>query len=187
VVICLSTPFLIARPRDLGRHAWKQPRRAIAGLVLLPMWIGIRALSPTWWVGLLEFVVLVLVLSLGAGVSVLMLKSWREYGDQLLRELESPKFNRNNTLIIRTPGDEASGGLDFFQLITRITVGFWVRTMSLYERLETTAQRWAKQKTKVIAVTAETTPTGSWTVHLIDPPTTEELGTDVLPLMVSIR
>jgi hypothetical protein len=35
----------------------------------------------------------------------------------------------------------------------------------------------------LLDVTAETTPAGSWMVHLIEPPTSEELGKDTLPLM----
>jgi hypothetical protein len=275
-VVCLSTPFLVARSRDLGRHPWKHIAGAVVGPCFFAMWwIVIRVLSQTWW-GLLESVVLGLVLSLALGSAIAFMKSWREYGDKLLRELESPKFNRNKTLIVRTPGDEASGGLDFLQLITRLTVGLWVHTMSLYERIEATAKSWAKLKKKVIAVaaalflalvgficvvafkhwgssaaavmgifvlalvvlpatflalglvehatflffllasalmwpvivllsvpllffgwevaranilldvTAETTPTGAWTVHLVEPPTTEELGKDVPPLMHSV-
>jgi hypothetical protein len=32
-------------------------------------------------------------------------------------------------------------------------------------------------------VTAETTPPGSWEIHLIEPPTSEEIGAPVPPLM----
>jgi len=275
-VVCLSTPFLVARMRDLGRHTWKHIVGAVLGPCFFVMWwIVSRVLSQSWW-GLLESVVLGLVLSLALGSAIAFMKSWREYGDKLLRDLTSPKFNRDKTLIIRTPGDEASGGLDFFQLIARLTVALWVHTMSLYERLEATAKRWAKPKKNVIAVTAavflalvgficvvvvfkigdnvvaamgiivlalvlleaiflalgrvehatlpflllasavmwpvilllsvlllpfgwevalanilldvtaETTPTGSWTLYLVEPPTTGELGKDVLPLMHSV-
>jgi hypothetical protein len=38
----------------------------------------------------------------------------------------------------------------------------------------------------LLDVTAETTPPGSWMVHLMEPPTSEELGKDVLPLMHSV-
>jgi hypothetical protein len=35
-------------------------------------------------------------------------------------------------------------------------------------------------------VTAETTPVGSWTVHLVEPPTIKDLHRDTLPLMHSV-
>src|SRR5262245_25972053 len=38
----------------------------------------------------------------------------------------------------------------------------------------------------LLDVTAETTPPGSWEIHLIEPPTSEELGVPVPPLMHSV-
>lgn len=228
------------------------------------------------WIGLLEFAALVVVLSLLSGITAVALRGWRLYSNRLLKDLQSPVFDANKILIIRSPGDEASGGLDFLQLIPRITVGVWVSTMSLYERLEAAARRAVQHRMKMVAaavavglvyfgfiaavtfigrtntplayagiivlmgalleavflalgwaeraafpflllasaliwpttivlsvlllgfgwevalanvlldVTAETTPTGSWKVHLLDPPTSAELGQGVFPLMHSV-
>ena len=275
-VVCLSTPFLVARARDLGKDPWKHIIGAVIGPILLATWIGVRAPSATGWMELLKFTALVLLLSLAAGIAATVLRRWRLYSDELLKDLQSPVFDADKTLIIRSPGDEASGGLDFLQLITRMTVGLWVRTMSLYERLEAAAKRavhrrmkmagmaaavaflyfgfitamiflnrmnsplgyagiivlaWALLEASFLAlgwaegaafpflvlaaavmwpitimlsvlllgfgwevalanilldVTAETTPTGSWRVHLLDPPTSADLGQDVVPLMHSV-
>ena len=38
----------------------------------------------------------------------------------------------------------------------------------------------------LLDVTAETTPVGSWTVHLVEPPTIQELDKDILPLLHSV-
>jgi hypothetical protein len=38
----------------------------------------------------------------------------------------------------------------------------------------------------LLDVTAETTPTGSWTVHMFQAPTARELGTNAVPLMHSV-
>jgi hypothetical protein len=243
--------------------------------MLFMVGITLRLFSMSCWAFLLVWA----SLAVGLNMSVDMLESWWKFCDELLKDFESPKFDPDKILIIRSPGDEASSALDFVQLIARLTVAVWVRARGLSKRFEARARRWAKQKKKLVAVpaimfvvtvllstigaiahvnshlqlaifatgsvitslvgveafwlflgsvehatifasmlvsaivwpvvvllsvlllpfgrevakanirldvTAETTPVGSWTVHLVEPPTIQQLDKDTLPLMHSV-
>jgi hypothetical protein len=280
-VVCLATPFLVARARDLGRNPLKHLAGALVVIMLLTMWTTDQVL-PAPWPALVRFASVVLVSSAVMGAFALLVNKWREYAERLRGDLASPAFNPDRTLIIRSPADEASGALALFQFISQLSVRIYIRTFMLYERFEAAANGWAKQKGKMLAVaagafmavvgfvfmaasltwesgfegwahvavvmgisvsllvslealllvlgwvevttvffrlaasavvwpvivllsvlllpigrevalanilldvTAETTPPGSWMVHLMEPPTSEELGKDVLPLMHSV-
>ena len=280
-VVCLATPFLVARERDLGRNPLKHLAGALVVVMLSTMWIA-EKLLPTWWPAVGRFAAVVLVASLVMGAFTVLVKQWRGYAERLRSELAPPEIERERLLIVRSPADEASGALALFQFISQLSVRLILWSQSLYERYENAANRWAKRKGKMLAlaagalvtyvvfvivavslpwesgfgswfnvaalvgafisllfvleslllalgwveiatvffrlaasavvwpvifllsvlllpfgremavanilldVTAETTPPGSWTVHLIAPPTSEELGKDVLPLMHSV-
>jgi hypothetical protein len=153
--VCLSTPFLTARPRDLRGD----PGNLIWGGVVLPL-LSVTFLVSRLFTGLWAVFLSMAVCAVGLSTSVI-LKSWLKDSDKLLEDFESPKFDRDRILIIRSPGDEASSALNSVQLIARLTVGVFMRLMDCYRRLETRAKRWSKQTTKLLAVFASSFVVGA--------------------------
>jgi hypothetical protein len=149
-VICLSTPFLVARPRDLGGGNTK--KQIVGGVVLPALFLAAIAgrLGSSWWGFFLAWALGII----GVSAFQAILESWWKYGHELLKDFEAPKIDPDKTLIIRSPGDEASSALDFVQLIARLTVRVWVQAMGSYKRFEATAKRWSEQKKELVAVPA---------------------------------
>jgi hypothetical protein len=282
-VVCMATPFFVARQRDLGPN----PRAHAAGAVVLIMFLTIGLVSlfvvPTSWSGLARLAVTISATAIVMGVLVPLLVTWQRYAQKLLSKLPPVAVEPDRVLIIRSPNDEASGSLSFVQLVAHVCVRLYVRAVRLYDRFEKAANGWAKRKAMTIIVagvsfvatlgllvaagavlewqdgsrsfvhvcaiviafmpllicvpalflslgrvgeatfyfrmaaesvvwpiifvlsifllplgwetavanilldiTAETTPAGSWRIHLIEPPNREESGSDSFPLMHSV-
>jgi hypothetical protein len=152
-VVCLATPFLTARERDLGR----QPLKQLAGPVLvlsgLAYWTLDEVLPVSWpHAGRIAIMVFVLLALLGA-LAVLGPKWWR-FAKQLGSELATPRFDQDKLLIIRSPGDEASGALVLFQLISQISVMLYLKGWGLYGRFESAAKGLKGRWLKMLAVAA---------------------------------
>jgi len=149
-VVCLSTPFFTARQRDLGAHAKKKQWGAALLPFLFPLWIALRGPASRW----VNVVVAVAIAALILWALSAIHDSWWKYGGALLEDFESPKFDFDRTLIIRSPGDEAFGGLTFAQLVARLTVGVWLRAMRLYEWLNARGEELKERKATLIAIAA---------------------------------
>lgn len=280
-VACLATPFLVARPRDLGPDPLRHLAGALVVVMFMTLWLADRLL-PVSWPGLARFVTVVLASVLVVSAGALLMRNWHASAERLRRELATPDLGADKLLIVRSPADEASGALALFQFVSQLSVRLYVRVFALYEWFEAAAQRWTRHKGRLLGVaagaasvfvglvllaaslswtggfqsglhvatvaaafasllvatgafylllgwvsgttlfirlmasavvwpvvgllsvlllpfgwevamanillevTAETTPPGAWTVHLMEPPTAAELGRDVAPLMHSV-
>jgi hypothetical protein len=297
-VACLATPFIAARDRNIGRHAWAILKKgSVIGLFLLGglfiqslfMWYFLKNKNdPTFDKLLLWNMVYAAACGLVVSVILLLRNRIREHASKLRRELASCPLERSQLLIIRSPADEASGALAFFQFLSEATVRFFLFGESLYVNVEALLKepgkllrigingflafvafallswfilyfsdslwliipavaaseisfivffagtilatyarlaRWSPRRFSwlvssvltynasflallawliipvlslllvlpfgwqvalanlLLDVTAETTPPGSWEIHLIEPPTSEEIGAPVPPLM----
>lgn len=152
-IVCLATPFLVARERDLGRNPLKHLVGALVVVMFLTIWMMDQVL-PASWPAWGRFAAVVLVSSIVMGAFAVLVNKWREYAERLRRDLASPAIKRDRILIIRSPADEASGALALFQFISQLSVRMYIRTFMIYERFEVAVNGWAKQKGKMLAVAA---------------------------------
>lgn len=150
-VVCLATPFLVARERDLGPDPIKYLSAAAIFVGLLIMW-GTQAVLPASWTELWRLVTATLssVVTMVALLALFM--KWQVYAQKLQQEFAPPTIAPGKVLIIRSSGDEASGVLVFAQFISQVTVLLFLKTQRLYERFEMTAARWAMHKKRLVAV-----------------------------------
>jgi hypothetical protein len=76
-VVCLATPFLVARERDLGQNAWKQVSGAVFAVMMLTIWmmdyVLLRTSWSEWWRVAVGFLVALVQF---AAFAVLTTKWW---------------------------------------------------------------------------------------------------------------
>jgi hypothetical protein len=95
--------------------------------------------------------------------ALVLARTWRKFADKLREELTSrpqdelTSVKPGQVLIVRSPGDEASGALAFSQFISWFTVRIYLWAQSLFARFKTAATRWAQRRWKVGAVVAAAT------------------------------
>lgn len=121
-VICLATPFLISRPRSLAGGELKYHIVAaavvqIAILVFLVRWLVNDWNS--WW--LQQAAILLAAIAVSIPLSLLVRK-WHSFSDTLHKMQLHGTLPKEKVMIIRAPGDEASGLLLFFHFVSRLTV-----------------------------------------------------------------
>lgn len=151
-VVCLATPFLHARPRNLGSHGKEDVSMMMAlffgGLMGLLIGVLTETLFPSLGHWLDEFASLrKLVFWLPAiamvGACFWLTSRWAQWGDRLLRELAFPDLDRRRLLIVRTVGDEAQAALAGTQAIGWVSMRIWRPLSALTEKAEN-ARGWRK-------------------------------------------
>lgn len=149
-VVCLATPFLIARERDLGPDPIKYLSGAMLAFALLVSWMIDRALP--LWPGWATILVQGVGISITLGAEFALVLKWRDFATALLRGLTTPAVPPDKFLIIRSPADEASGGLSFGQFISRLTVLLFLKAQRLHAAFEAAAARWSGHRTRMVLV-----------------------------------
>ncbi|MCX6214109.1 alpha/beta fold hydrolase [Spirosoma sp.] len=150
-VVCLATPFLVARKRNLGGDLGKHFTGA-AGLVvaivtgvmfgILPSWISPFRVRATVGVGLATLLV---------GLPMYFIaQRWLKFADGLLKDLTSPAIDPEKVIIMRSPADEASGALSLFQFVSHLSVRLYTTLFDLYEWTERVAVKLVKQKRRLV-------------------------------------
>jgi hypothetical protein len=76
----------------------------------------------------------------------------RRWADRLRQVLTPALPERDRLLIVRSPADEASGVIGFFQFISETTVRLFLMVEGWYQRIRHTAVRWASHRTILIVV-----------------------------------
>src|SRR5206468_89968 len=108
-LVCLATPFLVARPRDLGGYGMG----GIAMMVMVLSWIvyhwHYRHLTPSQ-LSLKQWAVFLVAASL---LIVVLEKLWSVKAAQFVGDMRLPEMSQLPVLNIRACGDEASAGLSF--------------------------------------------------------------------------
>ena len=136
-VVCLSTPFLWASPRDLG------PVGRIA-LWWFPVVIALICLVPAVELlplGLQEAagpVALIIAVGLGFVVSPWVTK----FAEIVARALQYPDVQPRKVLIVRSFGDEASAALGAAHMISWIAEILWSSTSRFLGALLSTVETW---------------------------------------------
>jgi hypothetical protein len=149
-VICLATPFLVARPRvlagkDITTHVVGGVGSLIVLLALLLRW-ALSGVEPTWLKELAMFGLFLFGMSLIAT----LLKEWLAFGARLDRAMKLPPVSRDRVLIVRAPGDEASAALLFTQFVSQVTVRLYVLLHQRHRRLEGMLERWSAHRLSVV-------------------------------------
>ena len=136
-VACLATPFIVARPRDVGRDFWPIIRLNIyiALVWALSASVGAIKMGKSGWIALIAYALLVFVFFF------LLDKLMRVNSMNLQEELSVGLLEKNDLLIIRSPGDEASGVLAVFQFLSQATVRLYLFGQSLYVNAENLAKQ----------------------------------------------
>ena len=136
-VVCLSTPFLWASPRNLG------PVGRIA-LWWFPVVIALVCLVPA--VELLPLALqdaagaIALVIALGAGF---VFSPWAtKFAKIVAGALQYPDVQPRKVLIVRSFGDEASAALGAAHMISWIAEMLWSRTSRLLGSVLSTIETW---------------------------------------------
>lgn len=154
-VVCMATPFLVARERDLGRGRVETfvgviLSAAIAGALILD-----ALLAPLPWPETLRAVVKAMALLALILGTVLGLLGWQKRAQRLLEELASEvAVDPRKVLIVRTPADEASGFLIVGQFVSQLTVRVYLAAQRLTARIEAAATRWSRHRWTLAGVTA---------------------------------
>lgn len=153
-IVCLATPFLVARERDLGRYR----RETFVGIILViafggPAVLDLLLAPMPWSDGLRWAVKAFLLLVPLVGVMLLMIR-WQERAQRLLRDLAFPAVDPRKVLIVRSPADEASGFLVLGQFVSQLTVRVFLAAQRLLGRIQATATRWAGHRWALAGVAA---------------------------------
>ena len=118
---CLATPFIVARRRDLGVTSVRPLASAVV-LLSIALTIGFQQVwlpQLTGWARISGLLIGLLPLVLGL-ISLVMS---RVTADRLLEELNVAPSGCLPLLILRSPGDEASGAIAWFQFLSQLSVG----------------------------------------------------------------
>ena len=109
----------------------------------------------TWWETLAWLVAYVVAFSLlGTFVVVPMAKKGPRFIEELLRDMVTPTIGHEKIMIVRSPGDEASGAIIFSQILSQLSVALFVRTMRLYKWSNAIYLRWNLHGVKKMLVVA---------------------------------
>jgi hypothetical protein len=135
-VVCLATPFLLARERNFGIN----PAFMLAPAIFLAMLLLILVVDAVWptangtilWLFQLAMFFFLALTSY----------AWLRYAHKLLKQLTPPRVDHpSRFLIIRSPADEASGALVLSQFLSWITVRIYLYLESLVERFNAAVKR----------------------------------------------
>jgi hypothetical protein len=146
-VVCLSTPFLVSRKRDLG----KDPLAFAVGMVIVVVLASVAivdaVVDPLGWASVWKTTAkFALLLPIGT-ILFLALGRWLEYGQRIERAMATTAtaIDPEGVLIVRSPADEASGLLITGQFASQITVRVFLAAQRMYAGIESFARRWAKR------------------------------------------
>jgi hypothetical protein len=136
-VVCLSTPFLCAAPRNLG------PVGAIA-IWWFPVVVALLCLVPAVQLLPAEFESaaggVAIVLALGAGFFI---SPWiTRFAGTVTESLRYPHVPPHKVLIVRSFGDEASAALGAAYMISWIADLIWSTTSRFFGAVLTTVDTW---------------------------------------------
>jgi hypothetical protein len=140
-LVTMATPFLVAKKRDFGPEALKY---FFAGGLLL-CWLAIWLTERTSWHAGLNDVWQVTASIATISVAVCIVGGlawlWHSRAERLVKDMRLASLPPEHLLILRSPGDEASGILSAFQFIgqlcTRVVssaIGWERRTAAWIER-----------------------------------------------------
>jgi pimeloyl-ACP methyl ester carboxylesterase len=152
-IVCLATPFLVARKRDLGPQPALNMVAAITGLCILLMLIVGPMLPASWPAAVTSGIQMAILIAVALPCMVLAMW-WFTFATALQDELTISSIDPDRILIVRSPADEASGILVFSQIISWATVRVYLLSQALFARLETAMTRWAERKWSVLVVAA---------------------------------
>jgi len=154
-IVCLATPFLVAREREIGENHIEYVWAAvalIAFLIVISNFAALRAFLP---LPKIVFLALAALLTVVLALPLIALgMKWHAYAGRLCKELASPPIDPRRVLIVRSSADEASGALVFAQFMSWLTVRIYLRSQGLYARLERTTMRWGANTRLLLAVAA---------------------------------
>ena len=136
-VVCLSTPFLCAAPRNLG------PVGPIA-IWWFPVVVALFCLVPAVQLLPAEFESaaggVAIILALGAGFFI---SPWiTRFAGTVTESLRYPHVPPDKVLIVRSFGDEASAALGAAYMITWIADLIWSTTSRFFGAVLTTVDTW---------------------------------------------
>jgi hypothetical protein len=151
-VVCLATPFLVRRVRDLGSNQRELLTGAAVVFILTGIFLGNRlsatASVPGWVHALVPFVIGVL----SAVIVLLLFQSWQRFGQELIRQMTFPGLDRDKLLILRSPADEASAGMAFGQILCQIGVLLFRWMWRTHARLEKAAEALSRRRLKLLGL-----------------------------------
>jgi len=147
-VVCLSTPFLNAAPRELG-PVGTTALRWLPSVIIFWTSVGILQLVlPTYAEGAAA---VILVGSLATGF---VAPRWISHvSASALESLAYPTIDSSRVLIVRTAGDEASAALGATHFLSWSAGRLWLTTSRLLGRTVETVERWRQSLMRYWMVT----------------------------------
>ena len=155
-VVCLSTPFLVSRKRDLGKDPLAFAVGMVIVVVLALVAIIDAVVDPLGWASVWKTIAkFALLLPIGT-LLFLALGRWLQYGRRIERAMAATTtaIDPEGVLIVRSPADEASGLLITGQFASQITVRVFLTAQRMYAGIETFATRWAKRRLALAGIAA---------------------------------
>jgi hypothetical protein len=142
-LVCLSTPFIHARPRDLGQLTGLVRFAAPLGLLLfvtsiLSAMFGLD--SDVWALTLFLF-------SFAAALFISV--EWENVSERLLELTRPARLNPDRVLLIRATGDEASSALAVLPFLSWIVGWLWLRPAAWVARAIAKAAPWADRVAEI--------------------------------------
>jgi hypothetical protein len=138
-LVCLSTPFLHVRPREIPPVA----KFALAGSALMLPLILREALSD-WCCpagpAMVDWLSVPLAIAVGIGLMNVLPAS----AARASRRLALPRLDSTRCLLIRAAGDEASAALGALQLMNWLTMVLWVKPAELLQAGYDSAVTWSE-------------------------------------------
>ena len=153
-VVCLSTPFLVARPRDLGPQGRANLIAAllIALLVTNALFIEDRLAAALPW--LPHPVAGLLCVWIGMVGLFFLYRSWDALATRLLARLTLPTLPPLRLSILRATGDEASALLLFFQFLSLLAVRLFHSMQRLHAAVTQRFEAWSANKLRMLLAAA---------------------------------
>jgi pimeloyl-ACP methyl ester carboxylesterase len=135
-LVCLSTPFLAVHPRAIGK-TW------ILGInLMIPLVMAMLLILYIVWTAKNGSSIEGVMMACGTAFGVVIVLSWLNIGQRWVaaaaksaQRYTIPGLSRNQLLIVRIGGDEASAGLGAAQFIGWLGQRLWLRVNALLERM----------------------------------------------------
>jgi hypothetical protein len=143
-LVCLATPFFHVRQRWLGKLGKRYLRGAAIMAIYSPLYLIKRIALPRYapvlpsW---LDNSIFILMTLLSVILGLFLFSRSEMLGKAIKKNLESPDLERNQLLILRASGDEASGVLIASQFTSWLITRVWLKATSLSVRFDHVLQK----------------------------------------------
>jgi hypothetical protein len=153
-VVCMSTPFFVARRRDLGPKGTENILLVllVASFVFYRWMIRPSLVAATGELG--DFAGMFVFSVVAALALWLLYVRWNRMAERVLETLRLAELPSHRLLVLRATGDEASAVLIFFQFLSLLAIRLFHLMQRIYAAIERSFVAWSSKKLALLAAGA---------------------------------